>query len=139
MRCSPVSSLISTLTVGSSFPTCLKTSMSFGRSLVLLASTATVTTGSDMCSIPSKGSMIGSEVGYCFTGHSIFCTGYCNYISCRNFICVNTFWTHVNSYLLGSGFSMGTYEEYFSILFLWFHHKPFQLQFHLHVCLCSRL
>ena len=32
--------------------------MSFGRSLVLLASTATVTTGSDMCSIPSNASIL---------------------------------------------------------------------------------
>ena len=64
MRCSPVSSLISTLTVGSSLPTCLKTSMSFGRSLVFLASTATVTTGSEICSNPSNALIFfpGSEI-----------------------------------------------------------------------------
>lgn len=40
--------------VGSSLATCLNTSINFGKSLVFLASTATVTTGSEMWSNPSN-------------------------------------------------------------------------------------
>jgi len=49
--------LISILRLGSSFPTCLKTSISFDKSAVLLAVIDFVTTGSKRCVIASKGSI----------------------------------------------------------------------------------
>ena len=46
--------------VGSSLATCLNTSINFGKSLVFLASTATVTTGSEMWSNPSNSLILSS-------------------------------------------------------------------------------
>ena len=60
INCSPVVSLMSILTVGSSLPNCLKTSINFGKSLVFLASIAIVTTGSEIWSIGSNSSILFS-------------------------------------------------------------------------------
>jgi hypothetical protein len=62
IRDSPVSSLISILRDGSSFPTCLKISISFGRSCVFFAAIDFVTTVSNRCVIASKGSIGLTEI-----------------------------------------------------------------------------
>ena len=48
--------------LGSAFETIRRTSINLGKSLVCFASTATVTTGSDICTIRSNGSESGSSV-----------------------------------------------------------------------------
>ena len=58
-RCSPVSWLISTRRLASSFPTFRIVSMSFGRSPMCFGSMATVTTGSETCRISSNGTISG--------------------------------------------------------------------------------
>ena len=59
-RCSPVSWLISTRRLASSFAILRMTSMSFGRSAIRFGSMATVTTGSETCRISSNGAIPAS-------------------------------------------------------------------------------